>query len=531
MTNIYNAIQNLYHMDKETWQEVLSEMYTLVNNTSLKFDTFEQKFLLHLGNEVTKELKKMYNDGRLGDIINDVLLKDINTKVDNNYTTLDNKIDTVNSELNSQLDTKANVIKFEQFGATGTDDDTITIQKCIDYAISNNKFIQCDIGKVYNVTQITINGFLNIDFNYSTLKAISVQAPLYINKQGNLFSGYLKNLRIDCNLIAEKGIYIYEDWRRVYKDIYIENLAPNGIGIDTTENGLGGCLFDGIRGYGSKSYATTLMVIKSPDSVVKNVDAQNFKYSFDVYGNTIFENIHTYIAWKEIYENSYFIKTNCPIQATNLYPDTQHRCFIFNTIHAITITGITTWFNNEVINPNDFSTPYIFYTENENNLSRVFINNSAFRVPSNGETYKICNISSPRLNLSSCVIAGNITEQGYKGFVISLNPTIFKSNLQHRNNGDTLLFGGYYDVTSTTGVTGEIGLFSIANDISHRFLNTRYFIPYGYMSGNNFIYEGELQCIVKNNADIYIVPRVEMNGKRFYIQGIIAYRESKNVVS
>ena len=59
MTNIYNAIQNLYNMDKETWQEVLSEMYTLVNNTSLKFDTFEQKFLLHLGNEVTKELKKM----------------------------------------------------------------------------------------------------------------------------------------------------------------------------------------------------------------------------------------------------------------------------------------------------------------------------------------------------------------------------------------------------------------------------------------------------------------------------------------
>ena len=105
MTNIYNAIQNLYHMDKETWQEVLSEMYTLVNNTSLKFDTFEQKFLLHLGNEVTKELKKMYDDGRLGDLINDVLLKDINTKVDNNYTTLDNKIDTVNSELNSQLDT------------------------------------------------------------------------------------------------------------------------------------------------------------------------------------------------------------------------------------------------------------------------------------------------------------------------------------------------------------------------------------------------------------------------------------------
>ena len=94
MTNVYNAIQNLYNMDKETWQEVLSEMYTLVNNTSLKFDTFEQKFLLHLGNEVTKELKKMYANGSLASLINDVLLQDINEKVD-----------TFKSEINEQLDT------------------------------------------------------------------------------------------------------------------------------------------------------------------------------------------------------------------------------------------------------------------------------------------------------------------------------------------------------------------------------------------------------------------------------------------
>ena len=141
MTNVYNAIQNLYNMDKETWQEVLSEMYTLVNNTSLKFDTFEQKFLLHLGNEVTKELKKMYDDGRLGDLINDVLLNDINTKVDNNYTTLDNKIDTVNSELNSQLDTKANKneIDVSDFGAVndGIVDNHKAFQDAFNYAKNN----------------------------------------------------------------------------------------------------------------------------------------------------------------------------------------------------------------------------------------------------------------------------------------------------------------------------------------------------------------------------------------------------------
>ena len=105
MTNIYNAIQNLYNMDKETWQEVLSEMYTLVNNTSLKFDTFEQKFLLHLGNEVTKELKKMYANGSLASLINDVLLQDINEKVDTFKTEVNEQVDTFKTEVNEQLDT------------------------------------------------------------------------------------------------------------------------------------------------------------------------------------------------------------------------------------------------------------------------------------------------------------------------------------------------------------------------------------------------------------------------------------------
>ena len=99
MSNIYNAIQNLYNMDKTTWQEVLAELYNLVSNVENKFDLFENKFGSLLGKEVTKELKKMYNDGSLSSLlgkelkkmyddgslaalINDKLLKDINTKVD-----------------------------------------------------------------------------------------------------------------------------------------------------------------------------------------------------------------------------------------------------------------------------------------------------------------------------------------------------------------------------------------------------------------------------------------------------------------
>ena len=98
MENIYNAIQNVYNMDKTTWQEVLAELYNLVSNVENKFDLFENKFGQLLGEEVTRELKKMYDDGSLATLINDNLLKDIKTIVD-----------AFKTEVNEQLDTKANL--------------------------------------------------------------------------------------------------------------------------------------------------------------------------------------------------------------------------------------------------------------------------------------------------------------------------------------------------------------------------------------------------------------------------------------
>ena len=95
MNNIYNAIQNLYNMDKTTWQEILAELYNLVANIENKFDLFELKFGSLLGEQVTRELKKMYDDGSLASLINDKLLKDINTKVDTFKTEVSEQLNTI----------------------------------------------------------------------------------------------------------------------------------------------------------------------------------------------------------------------------------------------------------------------------------------------------------------------------------------------------------------------------------------------------------------------------------------------------
>ena len=103
MDNIYNAIQNLYNMDKTTWQEVLAELYNLVSKVENKFDLFELKFGSLLGEHVTRELKKMYDDGSLAALINDKLLKDINTKVDAFKTEVSEQLDTTTINLNSKI--------------------------------------------------------------------------------------------------------------------------------------------------------------------------------------------------------------------------------------------------------------------------------------------------------------------------------------------------------------------------------------------------------------------------------------------
>ena len=62
--NIYNSVQNLYNMDKTTWQEVLAELYNLVyqceDNNSL---TSEE--IIEIENNVNKIIDKkiMENNG------------------------------------------------------------------------------------------------------------------------------------------------------------------------------------------------------------------------------------------------------------------------------------------------------------------------------------------------------------------------------------------------------------------------------------------------------------------------------------
>ena len=207
MNNIYNAIQNLYNMDKTTWQEVLAELYNLVSKIENKFDLFEVKFGSLLGEQVTRELKKMYYDGSLASLINDVLLNDINKKVD-----------TVKTELSDQLDTKAKQLekKINEVAQTGTTIETV-----------KNKITEMaqDGSITFNTVTPNMTTFATVSANLFDKDDVEIEKGKFINAVGNFsnasgynISGYIEakandkfTHRFNASLSGKDATFVYYD--------------------------------------------------------------------------------------------------------------------------------------------------------------------------------------------------------------------------------------------------------------------------------------------------------------------------------
>ena len=201
MSNIYNAIQNLYNMDKTTWQEVLAEMYNLVSNVENKFDLFENKFGSLLGEEVTKELKKMYNNGSLTSLINDKLLKDINTKVDAIANKTLNKINALsigfkNDGVSDNLQAINNFINTKSNSTLYFPNGTYCFSNGFDF--KENLFIELD-----NKAELKLISQNNID-NFITLNLTKTQGYSY----GNFIKGNgIINGNFKCNNLIGLSYY------------------------------------------------------------------------------------------------------------------------------------------------------------------------------------------------------------------------------------------------------------------------------------------------------------------------------------
>ena len=315
MDNIYNAIQNLYNMDKTTWQEVLAELYNLVANVENKFDLFELKFGSLLGEQVTKELKKMYDNGSLASLINDKLLKDINTKVTEVSEQLDNNTSKINN---------LGYLNILDYGAdnTGTIDCSSAINKALDDINENVKTIKFPQG-YYTTSKITLpNKEIYIEGDNATIRSINYDVVFEQNNHVfTTISGFtFKDCKVGIKLNMEDSKTMFNDFN-IYNNRFINikstDLTINGtygiILIGAREGNIHNCYFENCNGI-FRSHTT--------NTIIRDCNFKNGNIGVYDYGdNTVYscgldlESCQMIGVAKGVYicETDNFIINNCMI--------------------------------------------------------------------------------------------------------------------------------------------------------------------------------------------------------------------------
>ena len=412
--------QNVVGTEMEKFSQAFIELKNYV-------DTFFEN--LDVQEEVNKKLNEMAEDGTLDNI----LQKYINNNVKRVYNTLNELINDENLVPNLKCETLgyytindngkadyiiteskpntyyvnlkngnyaqliSNNINVNQFGAygDGIHNDTEFIQNAIDYCEQNSLLLNFNSNSIYLINTLNINGFLSINGNMATLKANTSNSMINIDNKVNRPNGIIENIIFDMNFISTKGLNVVNDWRRTYNNLTFNNSASTGAAIHVGNGGeTGGCYFSNLKGYGNYNLPSTFMIIDGPDNFYTNIDYQCYKYGFKINKSSIFNNIHGYVLGANIYEDSYFMEINNSVIANNLYPDTQHHMFVFDSLYDATLNSIVTWFNTGSVDYTQFSTPYIFYLKQKNQLERTTINNSSFKLPTDVEIYKFSNFEN-----------------------------------------------------------------------------------------------------------------------------------------
>ena len=373
MENIYNAIQNVYNMDKTTWQEVLAELYNLVSKVENKFDSFENKFGLLLGKEVTIELKKMYDDGSLASLINDVLLQDINEQLDNKVNK--NEI-YLNDYNNSDIDNIKSALELSETTGKNVIFDTKTYN--VDENIILNS-VNCDFR----------NGIINLNGNSLILENDSSLINCNIVNGGIILrngKNRIDNIKISNFTIALKlDVGNYESF---INNIRLENEENNTNSIGILVN-CSDITVSKVYGYG----ATTGIKITSG-------------------GDNYFKDVHLWLKKSNYYDGSKFIHVvngtgnhfiNCCSDTYNnvfyfdvdyLYAKVTDMYIIHNTIlyPNKTINLVNKNYNflngNCTINSNDFSKSNITLNINDSALRLSYLNGNGSNIVFNKDTIK-----------------------------------------------------------------------------------------------------------------------------------------------
>ena len=337
-----------------------------------KLQDMENKILQnkYIDSQLVNKLKKEYEN--LKKIILD---ENVQAKLANDIKTI-----------NLQLDHKASKITVEEFGVIGdgVTDDTVNLQKAIDYASDNKLTLTTKSNKTF-LTSSTLNITKNfyLDFSNAILKSSAeIALKINIDSGSNIDTqSYIKGLTIDCESNL-KGISI--NAKRCYLDnLHFKNITNVGLSID------GGYEVtvskSNFRGISSTNKAivvnTTDIYITHCFGTDNNVFIEN-----NADGN-VFESCHSWIFTSSILPNSIFINFNTSGLANNCVADTYYIAFRCNATGSCRITN-----NNFITHPTYYNSgiynkpPFFIYFYNGTSAYKTTVCNNWVSFPSKTES-------------------------------------------------------------------------------------------------------------------------------------------------
>lgn len=266
----------------------------------------------------------------------------------------------------------------EQYGAKGdgTTDDTTAVQAAFTASSSQNAPVVFGYGKTYAVSSaITMTKRQDVYGNGSVIKATaSMDKVLVINTENqhapaSLGKGLLTNLTVDCNQIANNGIYVQYSAGFAIQNVDVMSPVQNGIYLYSgfeifctncrVSNGTANTV--GFNIQTSDCHFTDIVTVNVGTGVLVAKDS-NF-----------FERVHCWNTETSIVPTSIMFDVRANVYIFNSYADTCATCvkvtgakFVF--VNGLKIYATSTFMPSSIMTG---ITPYLFYMGTSASTSKV----------------------------------------------------------------------------------------------------------------------------------------------------------------
>ena len=272
-------------------------------------------------------------------------------------------------------------VNVKQFGAKGdgTTDDTQALRDAIAYAKTNNLTVTSPKDAIYLIKNELDVSNTNFDFNHATIKTDVATDMLVVNTVN--YYTYIKNVTLDMNSIAQKGIDIINGRKCYIEDVNLVNVTTYGIyyasgyeiytnNVNITGTALGTSSI-GIYCGSSDSYWDNIVIIDLHTAIYQGNNSLNF-----------FNNIHAWLLSSALVADSAMFKFDTSLKAVlnNCYSDTYFYTFyIQNGSPKLEINNFVCLYAPYVMTADTMSAigdnPYLFYLGTNGGDGLIRINN------------------------------------------------------------------------------------------------------------------------------------------------------------